>query len=101
MDTAEAVRGIAAREDAAQLLFDVAWQAPAAVLVLEAGEEGLQVLADEGVERRGRSVAAQRGQVAVSQGSESCTPRWGDDEWLRSCLRRVLVVERGAPSLSR
>lgn len=58
VDAAEAVRGVAAREEAAQLVLDVARQAPAAVLVLEPGEERLQVLADERVQGRRRRVAA-------------------------------------------
>lgn len=59
VDAAEAVRGVAAREEASQLLLDVARQAPAAVLVLEPGEERLQVLADERVQGHRRRVAAQ------------------------------------------
>ena len=58
VDAAEAVREIAAREEAVQLLLDVERQAPAAVLVLDACKERLQVFADEGVERRSRRVAA-------------------------------------------
>jgi len=65
VDPAEAVGGIAAGEEAAQLLLDVARESPAAVLVLEAGEERLEVLAHEAVERRRRGIAA-----------EDLGPRW-------------------------
>ena len=59
VDPAEPVGGITAGEEAAQLLLDVTRESPPAMLVLEAGEERLQVLADEGVERRSRRVAAE------------------------------------------
>ena len=65
VDPAEAVGGIAAGEEAAQLLLDVARESPAAVLVLEAGEERLEVLAHEAVKRRRRGIAA-----------EDIGPRW-------------------------
>jgi hypothetical protein len=68
VDTAEALGRVAAGEEGAQLALDVSGQTAAAVLVLEAGEEGLEVLADEGVERCGGRVAAQQLRVLGLQG---------------------------------
>jgi len=59
VDAAEAACGIAAGHEGAQFALDVGRQAAAAMLIYEAREERLQVLAEQGVERRAGRVTTQ------------------------------------------
>ena len=50
LEAGEAVGGVAAAQERVKLFLDVAGEAAAAVVVLEAGEEGREVLAEQGWE---------------------------------------------------